>query len=44
MHFSDWLTVGVAAILVGLLMYGRVAIWKKYTDRKARELEPGDPM
>lgn len=32
MHFADWLTLGVAAILTGLMMYGRVVIWRTYTD------------
>lgn len=30
MHIGDWLTLGVAAILVGFLMYWRLEVWRQY--------------
>jgi len=44
MHFAEWLTLGVTAILVGLTMYGRVAAWKKYTTPKTRKTDRNVPL
>lgn len=41
MTIIDWLTLGIAAILVGLMMYGRVAVWKRYATQNATKT-PGD--
>ena len=40
MYIGDWLTLGIAAVFVGFLMYWRVKIWREYVPAPKQKHRP----